>query len=167
MIITATRAVAIGMIPNTTPPCEASTVCTPTDIRNGNRMATQSIVITSCGHSARGGSGRRNTTSNTSEHSPAITVRSEVSAIGSIADTAIRVAGSVPPKINTPTKPSNRPRRWREKGGEVMMRLVSCFAGERTAIYSVHMAAMRRYLGAMLLHINPSPDRNSRPSTMS
>ena len=42
------------------------------------------MVITSCGHSARGGSGRRNTTSSTSEHSPAIAVRSEVSAIGSI-----------------------------------------------------------------------------------
>ena len=123
--------------------------------------------MTSCGNSARGGSGRRSTSNSTSEHSPAITVRNEVSAIGLIADTATRVAGSVPPKINTPTKPSNRPRRAREKEGEVMMRLVNCFAGERTAIYSVHMAAMRRYLGAMLLHTNPSPDRNSRPSTMS
>ena len=85
-------------------------------------MATQIIVMTSCGHSARGGSGRRSTTSNTSEHIPAITVRSEVSAIGSIAETASRVAGSVPPKITTPTKPSNRPRRAREKVGEVMMR---------------------------------------------
>ena len=74
------------------------------------------MVITSCGHSARGGSGRRNTTSSTSEHSPAIAVRSEVSAIGSISETAIRVAGSVPPKITMPTKPSSRPRRSREAG---------------------------------------------------
>ena len=81
---TATSAVAIGRIPSTTPPCEASTVCIPSDIRSGNRTATQSIVITSCGHSARGGSGRRNTSSSASEHSPAIAVRSEVSAIGSI-----------------------------------------------------------------------------------
>ena len=78
-------------------------------------MTTQSIVITSCGHSARGGSGRRSTTSSTSEQRPASAARSEVSAIGSIADTAIRVAGSVPPKITMPTKPSNRPRRSREK----------------------------------------------------
>ena len=45
--------------------------------------------------------------------------------------------------------------------------MVICFAGQRTANYSVHMAAMRRYLGAMPLHTNPSPDRNSRASTMS
>ena len=122
VIMTATKAVAIGMIPNTTPPCEASTVWIPSAIRNGNRTTTQSIVITSCGHSARGGSGRRSTTSNTSEQRPASAARSEVSAIGSIADTAIRVAGSVPPKITMPTKPSNRPRRSREKEGEVMMR---------------------------------------------
>ena len=48
----------------------------PSDIRSGNRMATQSIAIASCGHSARGGSGRRSTISSTSEHSPAIAVRS-------------------------------------------------------------------------------------------
>ena len=42
-------------------------------------MATQSIAIASCGHSARGGSGRRNTISSASEHSPAIAVRSAVS----------------------------------------------------------------------------------------
>jgi hypothetical protein len=48
-----------------------------------------------------------------------------------------------------------------------MTRLVSCFAAHRTAIYSVHMAAMRSYLGAMLLHTNPSPDRNSSASTTS
>ena len=83
-------------------------------IRNGNRTATQSMAITSCGHSARGGSGRRNTISSASEHSPAIAVRSEVSAIGSIRATAIRVAGSVPPKIAMPMKPSSRPRRSRE-----------------------------------------------------
>jgi hypothetical protein len=29
------------------------------------------------------------------------------------------------------------------------------------------MAAMRRYLGAMLLHTNPAPDRNSNASTTS
>ena len=68
--------------------------------------------------------------------------------------------------IAMPTKPSSRPRRWRE-AMEVMMRLVSCFAGRRTAIYSEHMAAMRRYLGAMLLHTNPRPDRNSSASTTS
>jgi hypothetical protein len=48
-----------------------------------------------------------------------------------------------------------------------MTRVDSCFADQRTAIYSVHMAAMRRYLGAMLLHTNPSPDRNSSASTTS
>ena len=77
-------------------------------------MATQSMAMMSCGHSARGGSGRRSTTSTASEHSPAIAARIAVTAIGSIADTAIRVAGSVPPKITMPTKPSNRPRRARE-----------------------------------------------------
>ena len=51
------------------------------------------MVTTSCGHSARGGSGRRNTSSSASEQRPAITVRNAVSAIGSIADTAMRVAG--------------------------------------------------------------------------
>ena len=35
------------------------------------------------------------------------------------------------------------------------------------AVDTRDMAAMRRYLGAMLLHTNPRPDRNSRPSTMS
>ncbi len=163
---TATSAVAIGNTPSTTPPCEASTRCIPIDIKSGNRTATQSIAITSCGHSARGGSLRRNTSSSASEHSPAIAVRSEVSAIGSISETAIRVAGSVPPKITMPMKPSSRPRRSRE-AGEDMTRLVSRFAGQRTAIYSEHMAAMRRYLGAMLLHTNPSPDRNSSASTTS
>jgi hypothetical protein len=44
---------------------------------------------------------------------------------------------------------------------------VSRFVGQRTAIYSEHMAAMRRYLGAMLLHTNPSPDMNSSASTTS
>ena len=75
-------------------------------------MLTHSIAIASCGHSARGGSGRRSTTSSASEQSPAIAVRSEVSAIGSICETAMRVAGNVPPKMAMPTKPSIRPRRF-------------------------------------------------------
>ncbi len=86
-------------------------------------MPTQSIAIASCGHNARGGSGRRNTSNSASEHSPAIAARSEVSAIGSMALTAIRVAGSVPPKMATPTKPSSRPRRSRDREGEVMVRV--------------------------------------------
>src|SRR6185312_13333985 len=102
----------------------------------------------------------------TSEHTPAIAVRSEVSASGSISDTAIRVAGNVPPKITMPTKPSSRPSRARDVG-EVMTRLVSRFAAHGTAIYSEHMAAMRGYLGAMLLHTNPSPDINSSANTTS
>ena len=114
VMTTATSAVAMGRMPSTTPPCAASTVCMESAISNGNPTATQSMVTTSCGHSRRGGSGRRNTISSASEHSPAMAVRSAVSAIGSIADTPIRVAGSVPPKIAMPMKPSNRPRRWRE-----------------------------------------------------
>ena len=94
----------------------------PIDISSGNRIATQSMVSASCGHSARGGNGRRSTTSSTSEHRPAIAVRSEVSAIGSMAETAIRVAGKVPPKIAMPMKPSNRPRRSRDREGDVMTR---------------------------------------------
>ncbi|MET3840137.1 hypothetical protein ABIE49_002215 [Bradyrhizobium sp. OAE829] len=47
------------------------------------------------------------------------------------------------------------------------MRMDNCFADQRTAIYSEHMAAMRRYLGAMLLHTSASPDRNKSASTMS
>src|SRR5262249_16175567 len=43
-------------------------------------------------------------------------VRNAVNASGSIADTAIRVAGSVPPKIAKPTKPSTRPSRSRDSG---------------------------------------------------
>ena len=43
------------------------------------------------------------------EHRPAIAVRIAVSAIGSMAETASRVAGRVPPKITMPIKPSNRP----------------------------------------------------------
>ena len=39
VMTTATSAVAIGSIPSTTPPCEASTVCTASAIRNGNRIA--------------------------------------------------------------------------------------------------------------------------------
>src|SRR5258708_1583161 len=142
VMATATSAVAIGIIPNTTPPCEASTVCTPSAIRNGNRKQTQSIVITSCGHSVRGGSGRRNTSNSASEHSPAMTVRNDVSAIGSISDTAMRVAGSVPPKIAMPTKPSNRPRRSRDTEGD-MVRVVSSFACTRTVFCARRMAAMR------------------------
>src|ERR1700687_656652 len=53
-----------------------------------------------------------------SEHSPAITVLIAVKASGAIADTAMRVAGSVPPKIAMPTKPSNRPRCSRERPRE-------------------------------------------------
>ena len=111
-------------------------------------MATHSMAMTSCGHSARGGKGRRSTSSSASEQAPAIAVRSAVSAIGSIADTAIRVAGSVPPKITMPTKPSSRPRRSREAWDGMMSvavdmgRVVSGFAAHRTAIQSVHMAAM-------------------------
>ena len=41
VISTATKAVAIGSAPITTPPCEASTVCTASAIRNGNRITTQ------------------------------------------------------------------------------------------------------------------------------
>ncbi len=116
---TATNAVAIGRMPSTTPPCEASTVWTPSAIRNGNITLTQSIATASGNHSRRGGSGRRNTINSASEHSPAIAVRSAVSASGSIAETAIRVAGSVPPKIAMPMKPSTRPRRSRDHAGEV------------------------------------------------
>src|SRR5204862_2184907 len=85
---------------------------------------------------------RRSTTSSASEHSPAIAVRKAVSATGSMADTASRVAGSVPPKIAMPTKPSNRPRRWREEW-EDMARLVIGFVLAGTATHSVHIAAMR------------------------
>ena len=52
-------------------------------------MLTQSIASTSCGHSERGGSGRRSATSSASEQSPASAVRIAVSAIGSIAETAM------------------------------------------------------------------------------
>ena len=120
VMTTATSAVAIGKIPSTTPPCEASTVCTASAIRNGNRMLTHSIAIASCGHSRRGGSGRRSTISSASAHRPAIAVRSAVMASGSIADTAMRVAGSVPPKMATPTKPSSRPRCSRRTNAEEM-----------------------------------------------
>ena len=153
VMATATSAVAIGMIPNTTPPCEASTVCTPSAIRNGKRKQTHNIVITSCSHSARGGSGRRNTSNSASEHSPAIAVRNDVSAIGSISDTAMRVAGSVPPKIAMPIKPSNRPRRSRDTEedligedmtGEDMTQVVSSFAFMRIVFCARRMAAMRR-----------------------
>ena len=48
-----------------------------------------------------------------------------------------------------------------------MTRLVIRFADQRTAIYSEHMAAMRFYLGAMLLHTKPSPDMNNNASTTS
>ena len=171
VMATATSAVAIGSTPSTTPPCEASTRCIPIDISSGNSTATQSIAMTSCRQSARGGSGRRSTSSSASEHTPAIAVRSAVSAIGSISATAIRVAGSVPPKITMPMKPSSRPSRSREAGEDMaredMARVDSRFAVQRTAIYSEHMAAMRCYLGAMLLHNNPSPDRNSSARTMS
>ena len=83
-------------------------------------MLTHSIAIANCGHSRRGGSGRRSTSNSASEHSPAIAVRSAVRAMGSIADTAMRVAGSVPPKIAMPMKPSNRPRCWRDNAGKDM-----------------------------------------------
>ncbi len=83
-------------------------------IRNGNAILTQSMATASCGHSRRGGKGRRNTSNRASEARPAMAVRSDVSANGSIAETAMRVAGSVPPKIAMPTKPSSRPRRSRD-----------------------------------------------------
>ena len=51
----------------------------PSAIRNGNRMLTHSMAITSCGHNRRGGSGRRSTIKSASEHNPAIAVRSAVS----------------------------------------------------------------------------------------
>ncbi|MBA7466097.1 hypothetical protein ES707_01272 [subsurface metagenome] len=63
----------------------------------------------SCGHSARGGSGRRSAINSASEQTPAMAARIAVSAIGSMAETASRVAGRVPPKIAMPTKPSRRP----------------------------------------------------------
>ncbi len=84
-------------------------------------MLTQSMAITSWNQSLRGGSGRRNTSSKTSAHSPAIAVRNAVRASGSNPETARRVAGSVPPKIAMPIKPSNRPRCSRENGAEGMM----------------------------------------------
>ena len=43
----------------------------------------------------------------------------------------------------------------------------NCFADQRTAITRSTWRPCARYLGAMLLHTNPRPDRNSRPSTMS
>ena len=119
-MMAATNAVATGRIPSTTAPCEASTVCTPSAIRNGNRTLTPSVAIASCGHNRRGGSGRRSTINNASEHSPAIAVRSAVTARGSMAEIAIRVAGSEPPNTTTPMNPSKRPRRSRENEGEGM-----------------------------------------------
>jgi hypothetical protein len=107
--MTATNAVAIGITPNTTPPCEASTVCMPSAISSGNRTTTQIMAMMICGHNARGGGGRRSAIRSASEHRPAIAARSAVSAKGSIAETASRVAGSVPPKITMPTTPSKRP----------------------------------------------------------
>src|SRR5207244_12395197 len=50
--------------------------------------------------------------------SPASAVSSAVSTIGSTADTAMRVAGSVPPKMIMPTKPSSKPSRSRDNGGD-------------------------------------------------
>ncbi len=147
--MTATSAVAIGITPNTTLPCEASTVCMPKPINSGNRMATHSMAMMSCGHSARGGHGRRSATSSASAQSPASAARIAVNATGSMADTASRVAGKVPPKITMPTKPSKRPRRAREEDeamtcvAEDMARFDSGFASRRTADQSVHMAAMR------------------------
>ena len=75
-------------------------------------------IVASCGHSARGGSGRRSAASSASEHTPDMAARIAVSATGSMAETASRVAGSVPPKIAMPTKPSTRPRRSRDRAGE-------------------------------------------------
>ena len=179
---TATSAVAIGRIPSTTPPCEASTVCTANAISNGNRMLTHSIAIASCGHSRRGGSGRRKTISSASEHNPAIAVRNAVSAIGSMADTAMRVAGSVPPKMAMPIKPSNRPRCWRDNEGEGMMREVANLPagvqrwlaphGGHALLSSsrVRMSDAPRnddYRRPRLLQTRPTPDTNNRPSTTS
>ena len=81
-------------------------------------MLTPSAATASCGHSRRGGIGRRNTINSASEHSPAIAVRIAVTANGSIADTAMRVAGNEPPNTTTPMKPSNRPRCSRDNEEE-------------------------------------------------
>src|ERR1700722_14259416 len=128
VMTTATNAVAIGRIPSTTPPCEASTVCTASAISSGNRMVTQSIATVNCGHSRRGGNGRGRISSSTSAQRPAIAVRSAVNASGSNPETAMRVAGSVPPKTATPMNPSNRPRRSRDNKAEGMAREVASLA---------------------------------------
>src|SRR4051812_20817474 len=117
-------------------------------MNSGKKMLTHSMAMTSCGHSARGGNGRRRASSSASEQTPAIAVRSAVSATGSMADTASRVAGKVPPKMTMPTKPSKSPRRSREAWDGMMSvavdmgRVVTGLAANRTAIQSVHMAAM-------------------------
>jgi len=98
VMATATSAVAMGRIPITTPPCEASTVCTASAISNGNRMLTHSMAITSWNQSLRGGSGR-------SQHQAARRARTAQRSraqrregSGSIPKIARRVAGSVPPE---------------------------------------------------------------------
>ena len=86
----------------------AARVSNAWDTKVGGTLA-DAMAMTSCGHSACGGSGRRSAISSAKEHTPAIAARNAVSATGSMAETASRVAGSVPPKITMPTKPSRRP----------------------------------------------------------
>jgi len=105
----AAAAVASGMMPSTTPPCEAGTCAIARAMNAGKPMIVQSPVSMNSSQSARGSIGRRSTSSRTKPVQPAIVARAADRNSGSKVATATRVAGSVPPNSRTPAKPRTRP----------------------------------------------------------
>jgi hypothetical protein len=110
----AAAAVASGMMPSTTPPCDAGTCAIASAMNTGKPMIVQMPAKTNSSHDARGGIGRRKTSSSASPVHPAMAARAAERKNGSKATTANRVAGSVPPNNSTPAIPSAIPYRSRE-----------------------------------------------------
>ncbi len=172
VMTTATSAVAIGRMPSTTPPCEASTVCIASAIRNGNRMLDAEHRDRRVAATAARRQRPAQHDQQRQRAQPGDRGAQRGQAIGSIADTAIRVAGSVPPKIAMPMKPSNRPRRSRDNGRGGHDARGSEFARARTAFGCCAWRPCTRCRNdgqctPKLLQTRPTPDRNSRPSTTS
>ena len=104
-----------GKRPSTTPPCEAGTSCIAKPVQTGKPMIVKKAPIESGIISFRRGQDRLNTLKTKIAMMPASAARPPVTNQGSSDCTAIRVIGSVTPKMMTPMVPRIRPSVSRER----------------------------------------------------
>ncbi len=127
--------------------------------RQRHQQRKQNAYAQHCDHQLRPQPARRQRPAQREQQreraQPAIAVRSAVSAIGSIADTAMRVAGSVPLNTAMPTKPSSRPKRSCDDADDMGRADVTAFRARTYSAEACRMAAMR-----LLSRAKAAPEQN-------